>query len=358
MYSLAGTFLRVKHPPQRPGASLQARRARFVTKAGDLAVQAPDNQYHRFGRIRVVMVRLGARHSGSGAFRRFGLDEDPDPPKLYRGHRTAPAHRRRGSVCPRHRAHARVSAGRHRTDPLRPHRPNGTDPSGLTARLDYSRCARKFGAWPQTAPTPGYGVRIPSPRRPLGGPMASPRGRVWSEPWITTYGPSESEAEQHSRTRSAITGGPAFFRQADPVGDYPRAWLDRSSPSLRLSTRRSYDLAVRLWISPRLGSVPVSPLTGRQVQTMARPWPASMVFGPLASLTRCCAPPLMMLGGWIGYRSQLRQGRTPPSWRRAPTRSGRRSRRPRSWARWPDSLSRALSAAGHGGSATRRGSWV
>lgn len=90
-------------------------------------------------------------------------------------------------------------------------------------------------------------------------------------PWIWIYAPSESEADAAlaDAIRDYKKSGSLADRKA-LLGDYLTTWFDRAAPDLRISTRRAYELAIRLWITPRIGSIPVSSLTGRQVQAMTQ----------------------------------------------------------------------------------------
>ena len=87
--------------------------------------------------------------------------------------------------------------------------------------------------------------------------------------WIRKYGRSESEAD--SLLAGAIRDhkrGAAIADTTTTVADYLDGWLDRIAPSLKPSTYRAYEGAIRVWIVPRLGSIAVGSLTGLHVQRM------------------------------------------------------------------------------------------
>jgi integrase len=87
--------------------------------------------------------------------------------------------------------------------------------------------------------------------------------------WIRKYGRSESEAD--SLLADAIRDhkrGAAIADTTTTIADYLDGWLDRIAPSLKPSTYRAYEGAVRIWIVPRVGSIAVGSLTGLHVQRM------------------------------------------------------------------------------------------
>jgi integrase len=83
------------------------------------------------------------------------------------------------------------------------------------------------------------------------------------------YARSESEADRLlSAAIRDYKRGAAVADTRTTVAAYLDDWLERVVPRLKPHSRRSYEGAIRLYISPRIGGIPMGALTGTQVQTM------------------------------------------------------------------------------------------